>query len=249
MPFWSRNATQYYATFRNSEGKYLPDGTIVNFNINGVFYERKVSGDKGLAKLNLNLPAKDYIITAMNPVTGENAANNIKVISKIVENRDLVKYYKNASQYCVKILGDDGNPVGAGKTVTFNINGVMYERKTNGSGIAMLTINLQPEQYIITAMYEGCSVSNNIIVLPVLKASDISMKYKDGSQFKAVLVDGQGKPLANAIVKFNINGVFYNKKTDDNGQAALKINLLAGEYIITSSYNGSNIANKITITG
>jgi len=75
------------------------------------------------------------------------------------------------------------------------------------------------------------------------------MKYKDGSQFKAVLVDGQGKPLANAIVKFNINGVFYNKKTDDNGQAALKINLLAGEYIITSSYNGSNIANKITITG
>ena len=245
----NRNATQYYATFRNSEGKYLPDGTAVNFNINGVFYERKVSGDKGLAKLNLNLPAKDYVITAMNPVTGENAANNIKVISKIVENRNLVKYYKNASQYCVKILGDDGNHVGAGKTVTFNINGVMYERKTNESGIAMLTINLQPEQYIITAMYEGCSVSNDIIVLPVLKASDISMKYKDGSQFKAVLVDGQGKPLANAIVKFNINGVFYNKKTDDNGQAALKINLLAGEYIITSSYNGSNIANKITITG
>ena len=125
----------------------------------------------------------------------------------------------------------------------------MYERKTNGSGIAMLTINLQPEQYIITAMYEGCSVSNDIIVLPVLKASDLSMKYKDGSQFKAVLVDGQGKPLANAIVQFNINGVFYNKKTDDNGQAALKINLLAGEYVITSSYDGSNIANKITITG
>ena len=244
-----RNGTQYYATFRDSEGKYLPDGTAVNFNINGVFYERKVSGNKGLAKLNLNLPAKDYVITAMNPVTGENAANNIKVISKIVENKDLVKYYKNASQYYVKILGDDGNPVGAGKTVTFNINGVMYERKTNGSGIAMLTINLQPEQYIITAMYEGCSVSNDIVVLPVLKASDISMKFKDGSEFKATLVDGQGKPLANAIIQFNINGRFYDKKTDDNGQAALKINLPTGEYIITSSYNGSNVANKITIHG
>ena len=243
-----RNATQYYATFRNSEGKYLPDGTVVNFNINGVFYERKVSGDKGLAKLNLNLPAKDYVITAINPVTGEKAANNIKVISKIVENKDLVKYYKNSSQYYVKILGDDGNPVGAGKTVTFNINGVMYERKTNESGIARLNINLQPEQYIITAMYEGCSVSNDITVLPVLKASDLSMKYKDGSQFKAVLVDGQGKPLANAIVQFNINGVFYNKKTDDNGQAALKINLPAGEYVITSSYDGSNIANTIKIS-
>jgi len=27
----------------------------------------------------------------------------------------------------------------------------------------------------------------------------------------------------------------------------LNINLMAGEYIITSSYNGCNIANKITV--
>ena len=29
----------------------------------------------------------------------------------------------------------------------------------------------------------------------------------------------------------------------------LNINLMSGEYIITSSYNGFNIANKITIRG
>ena len=74
------------------------------------------------------------------------------------------------------------------------------------------------------------------------------MKYRDGTQFKANLVDGQGKPYANQAVIFNINGVFYNRMTDGNGQAKLNINLMPGEYIITSSYNGSSIANTIKIS-
>jgi hypothetical protein len=243
-----KNATQYYATFRDSEGKYLADGTTVKFNINGVFYERKVSGDKGLAKLNINLPPGEYVITATNPVTGENAANKVTVLATLVENRDITKYYKNSTQYTVKVLDANGNPVGAGKTVTFNINGVMYQRQTNESGIAKLNINLPPGEYTITASYEGYNVANNITVLPVLSASDLKMKYMDGSTFNATLLDGQGKPYAGQNVTFNINGVFYPKNTGPDGIARLAINLPAGEYIITSTFNGLNAANKVTIT-
>ena len=242
------NATQYYATFLDSEGKYLADGTVVKFNINGVMYERKVSGNNGLAKLNINLPAGEYVITAMNPVTGEKAANNITVLSIITENNDITKFYKNATQYTVKIIGEDGNVVGAGELVTFNVNGVFYTRETDEFGIAKLNINLPPGDYVITAEYKECKVSNDIKVLNVLTADDISMKYQDGTQFVATLVDGQGKPYAQQTIRFNINGVFYNKVTDSFGQAKLNINLLPGEYIITSSYNGLNTANKITIT-
>ena len=242
------NATQYYATFLDSDGKYLADGTTVKFNINGVMYERKVSGNKGLAKLNINLPAGEYVITAMNPVTGEKAANNIIVLSTITENKDITKFYKNATQYTVKIIGEDGNVVGAGELVTFNVNGVFYTRETNEFGIAKLNINLPPGDYVITAEYKECKVSNDIKVLNVLTADDISMKYQDGTQFVATLVDGQGKPYAQQTIRFNINGVFYNKVTDSFGQAKLNIRLPSGEYIITSSYNGANIANKITIT-
>ena len=243
-----RNATQYYATFLDSEGKYLADGTVVRFNINGVMYDRKVSGGKGLARLNINLEQGKYIITTMNTVTGENTANNITVLSLITENRDVTKYYRNATQYTVKVLGEDGKTVGAGVTVRFNINGVFYERQTDASGIAKLNINLQAGDYIITAEYNGCMVSNNIKVLPILNATDVSMKYRDGTQFKANLVDGQGKPCVNQVVTFNINGVFYNRITDASGQAKLNINLMPGEYIITSSYNGSSIANTIKIS-
>ena len=243
-----RNGTQYYATFLDNKGNYLAEGTNVTFNINGVTYTRQINGSEGRARLNINLAQGDYIITAINPVTGEMAANNITVIPRIVNNNDLVKYYKNDSQYYVTLLGDDGKPVGANETVTFNINGVMYERKTNESGIARLNINLQPGEYVITAMYKDCNVANNITVLPVLKAENVTMVYKDGTQFKASLVDGQGNPLANTNVTFNINGVFYQRTTDSNGVAALNINLMPGEYIITSSYNGTNIANTIKIS-
>ena len=242
-----RNGTQYYATFRDGNGNYLADGTKVQFNINGVTYDRYVRGDKGLAKLNINLEAGDYVLTALNYETGENLSNNIKVISRLIENQDLTKYYRNASQYTVKAITEDGK-VSAGESVTFNINGVFYTRTTDANGIAKLNINLEPGDYVITAEYAGCKVSNNIHVLPVLSANNLSMKYRDGSQFVATLVDGQGKPYAEQTIQFNINGVFYNRVTNSNGQAKLNINLQAGQYIITSSYNGVNVANTVTVT-
>ncbi|MEE1157673.1 MAG: hypothetical protein U0K80_09665, partial [Methanobrevibacter sp.] len=229
------------------QGNYLANGTTVTFNINGVEYKRQIKDNEGKAKLNINLEQGNYIITAINPKTSEMASNNITVLPKITENSDLVKYYKNDSQYIVKIIGDDGNPLGRNETVTFNINGVMYNRTTNETGHAKLNINLEPGDYIITASYEGCNVANKITVLPVLSADDLTKKYGTPAPFIANLVDGQGAPLANATVKFNINGMLYNRVTNETGQAKLNINLMAGEYIITSSYNGANIANKVTV--
>ena len=95
--------------------------------------QHSVTGDKGLARLNINLNPGEYIVTAMNPVTGDLTANNIIVLSRIIENADLVKYYRNASQYAVKVIGDDGKAVGAGESVTFNINGVLYTRQTDAN--------------------------------------------------------------------------------------------------------------------
>ena len=244
-----RNDTQYYATFLDANGKYLAEGSAVRFNINGVMYDRKVTGGKGLAKLNINLPHGEYIITATNLNTSEMSSNNITVLSRIIENNDLTKFYRNASQYTVKIIGDDGKVVGAGVDVTFNVNGVLYTRQTNASGIAKLNINLPAGDYIITAECKECKVSNNIKVLPVLTAQDMVKKYGAPDQFVATLVDGQGNPYARQTVQFNINGVLYNRVTDSAGQAKLNINLMPGQYIITSSYNGSSISNKITIIG
>jgi len=241
-----RNATQYCATFWDSEG-YRLNNTQVEFNINGILYKR-FTDKEGVAKLNINLNPGEYIITAKNTNSGELYSNVITVLPNMDENHDLIKYYRNDSQYVVRLLDDEGNPVVAGVNVTFNINGVFYNRTTNATGYAKLNINLQPGTYIITAIYKDLAMANTITVLPVLEAENLEMKYHDGSQFNVTLLDGQGKPYAGQNVTFNVNGVFYVRNTDVNGVAHLNINLMAGEYIITSSYNNSNIANKITIS-
>ena len=73
------------------------------------------------------------------------------------------------------------------------------------------------------------------------------MYYKDGTKFKATILDGLGNILPGVNVTFNINGVFYTRLTNDNGVANLNINLQSGKYIITSMYNGLCVSNTITI--
>ena len=244
-----KNESQYYATFLDIAGNPLVDGTQVEFNINGVMYKRNVEGGEGKAKLNINLPQGEYVITATNPLTNERASNNITVLATIQNNNDLVKYYKNESQYVVTLIDDEGNPVGAGKDVIFNVNGIFYTRQTNESGQAKLNINLPQGNYTITAEYRGCRVSNNIEVLPVLRAENLTIKYGESDQFIAYLVDGQGRPYQSQTVFFNINGVLYNRTTDYDGRGILNIKLGAavGYYPITSSFNGCNILNRIDI--
>ncbi len=239
-----RNATPYSATFYDSEGSIIKNQDV-RFNINGVMYTR-TTDENGTARLNINLGQNTYIITAYNPITNEQKANNITVLPTITENKDLTKYYRNASQYIVKILDNQGNAL-ANANVTFNINGVMYTRTTNSTGYAQLNINLNPGTYIITANYNGCLVSNTITVLSILSADDLVKEYDIADQFKVKLVDGQGKPVDEAVITFNINGVFYERTTDSDGIAGLNIRLQPGKYIITSSYNGAAIANTVEV--
>lgn len=240
-----RNETQFYAKFIDSSGNPLAK-RAVTFNINGVFYTRNTD-DSGYAKLNINLRPGTYILTAYNPVNNEKKGFTITVKALICENHDIVKYYKNSTQYTAKVYDKDGS-LAIGKNVTFNINGVFYKRTVDENGTVTLNINLNPGKYIVTAIYEGYDVGNNVVVKSVLLTDDLFMKFKDGSKFNATVLDGQGKPLANQTVIFNINGVFYNKTTADNGVASLNIRLLRGEYIITSIWNSYQIGNKITIS-
>jgi len=241
-----RNGTQYYATFVDSNGNPLPEGTEVTFNINGVMYKRMTNAS-GTARLNINLINGTYIITAINPSNDEMSSNTIKVLANIVENKDITMYFRNGTRYTVRIVGSDGKVVGAGEKVTFNINGVMYTRETDANGYAGLNINLNPGTYIITAIYNDCMVSNTIKVLPTLVASDLTKKYGVASPFRVTVLDGRGNKLAGVSVSFNINGVFYERTSNAEGIASLNINLMAGKYIVTSSYNNCAISNTVTV--
>ena len=239
-----QNATRFYAKFIGSDGKVLAN-TQVKFNIHGVFYTKTTNND-GVADLGIMLRPGTYILTAYNPVTGEQQGFNITVKSLIVQN-DLTKYYMNASKFQATIYDKNGS-LAVNKNVTFNIHGVFYTRTTDENGVVSLGISLRPGEYVITTMYEGLDLGNTVTVLPTLVTHDLNMTYGDGSNFTAQTLDGQGNPLANQNVSFNVNGVFYHKVTDDNGFASLTIRLMSGKYIITSSWNDFQTGNNITIS-
>lgn len=235
--------TVFVAKFLDKTGKALTNASV-KFNINGVFYTRITDND-GVAKLNIRLRPGSYILTAYNNVTGEEKGFDITVKSLIVAN-DLTKYYLNATRFEATIYNKNGT-LAINKNVTFNINGVFYTRQTNENGVVGLNINLRPGNYIITTMFDGLAIGNNINVLPTLVTNDLSMKYLDGSKFTAQTLDGQGNPLANQNVSFNINGVLYHRVTDKDGMASLNIRLMSGDYIITSYWNDFQVGNTVKI--
>ena len=239
-----RNGTQYCAKFLDGCGSPLVNASVI-FNINGVFY-KKQTDDNGMAKLNINLRPGVYILTAMHP-DALMYGSNITVLSTILAN-DVVKFFRNGTQYCAKFLDGCGSPL-VNASVTFNINGVLYKKQTDYEGVARLNINLFPGKYILTAMHpDGLMYGYNITVLSTIYGDDIVKFFRNGTQYCAKFLDGCGSPLVNASVIFNINGVFYKKQTDDNGMARLNINLFPGEYILTAIHlNGEEKANIIKV--
>ena len=154
-----RNNTQYYPKVTDSSGNVLKD-TKVTMNINGVFYTR-ITNDKGIATLNINLNPGKYIITAM--YKNCFVSNSITVLP-IVTTADLTKYFGIPDSLNSKLVDGKGNPI-ANQNLTYNINGVFYNRTTDINGIAKLNINLNPGEYIATVNYKSAFTSAKVVVL------------------------------------------------------------------------------------
>lgn len=137
----------------------------------------------------------------------------------------------------------------ANANVTFSINGINYTKTTDENGTAYLNINLRPGTYNITTYFNGINKTNTVTVLSVIIGDNLVKYYKNGTEFYARFVKGNGEALANTNVTFNINGVFYTRETDSNGIAKLNINLRPGNYILTAidPETGLDIGFDITV--
>ena len=219
-----RNGTQYYAKFLDGSGNPLVNGNVT-FNINGVFYKKQTNAS-GIAKLNIALLPNEYILTAIHP-SGLMYGSNITVLSTVF-GEDIVKFFRNGTQYYAKFLDDFGNPLVNG-TVTFNINGVLYEKQTDSEGIAKLNINLLPGEYILTAMHLNSEAKSNIIkVLTTISAEDISLVENKTGTLVIKTYDGA------ANVSVIIDGVEYIVKTNKEGIATLNLSLSKGDHAVFS---------------
>lgn len=198
--------------------------TSKNMNINGevlfesLNYTQSIDLKNGIAKLSFDTKNRDNITASIG-----NQKFTLDIFK--IESNNLVKYYKNDSQFAVKTL--------ANTKVIFEINEKNYTKTSDKNGIASMSINLRPGNYTMKTYTLGNVITNNITVLSTINGKNIVKMYRNGTQFYATFLKGDGSPLANTNVTFNINGVFYTKQTDKNGIAKLNINLRPNTYILT----------------
>lgn len=248
---YGEDLSMYYKNGSRYEVSIYQDGKIINsqnndskviFNVNGVNYTKELVNGK--ASIGINLNPGNYTITTFYHYTDGLATktNNIEVLSTILAN-DVVKFFRNGTQYCAKFLDGCGSPL-VNASVTFNINGVFYKKQTDDNGMARLNINLFPGEYILTAIHlNGEEKANIIKVLTTISAEDISLIENKSGVFVLKTHDGARN------VSITINGVEYIVQTDDGGVATLNVSLSKGNHAVLSKNlnSGEEIFNTIHV--
>ena len=248
---YGEDLSMYYKNGSRYEVSIYQDGKLINsqnndskviFNVNGVNYTKELVNGK--ASIGINLNPGNYTITTFYHYTDGLATktNNIEVLSTIQAN-DVVKFFRNGTQYCAKFLDGCGSPL-VNASVIFNINGVFYKKQTDDNGMARLNINLFPGEYILTAIHlNGEEKANIIKVLTTISAEDISLVENKSGVFVLKTHDGARN------VSITINGVEYIVQTDDGGVATLNVSLSKGNHAVLSKNlnSGEEIFNTIHV--
>ena len=239
------SGTQYFAMFTDSNGKALGN-TKVTFTISGKSYDITTMPN-GVAKININFKPGNYVISTVNPVTGQKVSNKITIYYRIM-GKDTSNYDGAKTVYKVRIYTASMKPVGAGYVVKFKVNGKIYKVKTTKYGYAKLSIKLKPNTYSVKVKFSKFVLYNTITVKKLLSAENIYKKASKKTYFQAKLVYSNGNAQKGKIITFKIDGKIYKAKTNKYGIATLTLkNLKVGKYKIISSYGTTAIKNTIKI--
>ena len=243
------SGNDFQAVFFDNDGSLLTNGEVL-FIVNGNEYAVKTN-NFGVAKLNNSFYPGSYDVIIVNPNTGENITCNMVITDRITENGDVTVDYSYSANYKLKVFADNGNVAGAGEMVIIKINGKTVKVPTDTNGYVSYTIKgLLPKTYAITAEYKGCKVSNKVIVKPILKSKNVSVKKSAKTKkFTATLKTSAGKAIKNKKITFKIKGKTYSAKTNSKGVATIKVTNLkkAGKYTVIIKYLKTSIKKTIKI--
>lgn len=140
------------------------------------------------------------------------------------------------NSYAITLL-DSNNAAASGKLVQFTLSGKTYNATTDSNGKASLPVSLAAGTYPLEIYFAGDDTLNGSTRTIDLKVTANTPSITVGSTtvirgkyLYVYLKDGNGKAMANQKVSIKINGKTYEKTTNSNGRATLKIKLTGSKY-------------------
>ncbi len=140
------------------------------------------------------------------------------------------------NSYAITLL-DSNNAAASGKLVQFTLSGKTYNATTDSNGKASLPVSLAAGTYPLEIYFAGDDALNGSTRTIDLKVTANTPSITVGSTtvirgkyLYVYLKDKNGKAMANQKVTIKINGKTYEKTTNSNGRAALKIKLTGSKY-------------------
>jgi hypothetical protein len=212
----------YTATLFDAEGFPLANEKVtVKVDTNTYTVQ---TDSNGVLRLNNKLAVGNHAIVIINPVTGEYKLNNLNIAARITGNNNVKIFFADNSKYTVRIVGDDGNYVGAGEVVKMNVGGKTYSVKTDKNGYATLKLSLKVKKHTITITYKGFTTKNTVTVKSVVKPLKKLVKLNKKSKYLKIKVKLKGKKvLKKKRVYMKFKGKTYKAKTNKKGIATFKV--------------------------
>jgi len=152
-------------------------------------------------------------------------------------------------------LKDSNNYPLVNQNITANIDDKNYSLLTDLQGKSNLKLNLKPNNYLLNIIYNGNSQipsANSTFNINILKINTnltvINTTLIKGDYFYAYLKNQDNEVIADALIKFTVNGKTYKDTTNSDGRAGFKISLKPSTYSVKIIYAGDEYYNSISKT-
>ncbi len=244
----------YKVTLKDSNGKALANKKIVmsfdNKNYN------KTTNDKGQASLTIKGTfGRAYPLSYKFAGDGKYGPSSGSLSLRVKKGTTITGSGNGIVQgnsYKITLKDSNGTILSSQK-VTFTFIGKQYNRTTDSKGQASLKISAAAgNAYAMSYKYGGTSYYNasssgnfDLKVKFKTTLSNSGKSVMNGTNYKITLKDSKSNPLSNRTIAIGFNGKTYNKTTDDNGVASLKINANTPKsYNLTYKFAGDSYHDK-----
>ena len=232
----------FSATFYGKNGKLLAN-KYVTFKAHGSAFKVRTNS-KGVAKLSVISKPATFKIYSINPETGEQKTNTVKISPTMTASKMTV-FSDRTSTFKVTLYKNEKLVKNA--KVYVYIKNSKKTLKTDAKGVASVNFKLAKGTYTFKSYdpYTQSSINTKITVIsPTIKANNIVAPSNKLSVYTVTLLKQNGNVAGNSDVQITFNGQTNIYKTNANGAATISFNLTEGTYKI----NCKDLSNNYTLT-